>query len=271
MYKRIQLAIVITIGSSALAMAQSIGDASLGEEAAQICTACHGANGISISNDIPNLAGQKDEYIVNQLNNFRSGDRQNDFMNPIASALSDDDINNLAAFFSELPHSSEFEVSSLGQDINTSRLSLPANYKEEFIEYLRKNADDGDQKTIRIFSANTTAIDALKANEPLPDGAFVVLETYSAKLDADGDPLTDENGVHVEDELTGIIAQKIVSGAGEEIPEALRNGDWIYGAYEPDGTHKGEANLAKCYACHKPQADNNFLFRFEQLNAHATQ
>lgn len=66
------------------------------------CAACHGANGISIVSIYPNLAGQKDAYLVAQLQAFRDGTRKNPIMQPMAKGLSNIDIANIAAYVSTL-------------------------------------------------------------------------------------------------------------------------------------------------------------------------
>jgi cytochrome c553 len=73
--------------------------------AESICVACHGADGNSIASTNPNLAGQVEEYIAKQLKNFKPvGDkppvRNNPIMAGMAAPLSDDDIKNVAAWFS---------------------------------------------------------------------------------------------------------------------------------------------------------------------------
>jgi cytochrome c553 len=78
------------------------GDAAAGKAKSATCAACHGADGIS-GNDIwPNLAGQKEGYLVAQLKAFRAGERSNPMMSPMAAPLSDADIADLAAYFSSL-------------------------------------------------------------------------------------------------------------------------------------------------------------------------
>jgi len=67
------------------------------------CADCHGATGISVVENFPNLAGQKEMYLAIQLKAFRAGTRANDDMNVIAEQLSDADIANLAAFFASQP------------------------------------------------------------------------------------------------------------------------------------------------------------------------
>ena len=66
------------------------------------CGSCHGALGISHYTYFPNIAGQKKTYLVNQLRAFRDGSRTDPWMSPMANDLSDDEIDALAAFYSEL-------------------------------------------------------------------------------------------------------------------------------------------------------------------------
>ena len=79
------------------------GDAAAGKEKAQTCAACHGANGISTSDQFPILAGQYKDYIIQALHEYKDGRRNNPIMKGMASGLSDDDIRNLAEYFSGLP------------------------------------------------------------------------------------------------------------------------------------------------------------------------
>lgn len=65
----------------------------------QVCAACHAADGSRGSPANPILAGQHPEYLAKQLHEFKSGKRDNAVMKGFASALSDDDIRNVAAFY----------------------------------------------------------------------------------------------------------------------------------------------------------------------------
>lgn len=76
------------------------GDAEAGKAKSASCAACHGADGTSISDIWPNLKGQKNAYLVKQIKAFRDGDRNDPMMSPMASGLSDEDIDNLAAYYS---------------------------------------------------------------------------------------------------------------------------------------------------------------------------
>ena len=65
----------------------------------QVCAACHAADGSRGSPANPILAGQHPEYLAKQLNEFKSGKRNNAVMKGFAGALSDDDIRNVSAFY----------------------------------------------------------------------------------------------------------------------------------------------------------------------------
>jgi cytochrome c553 len=66
------------------------------------CNVCHGANGMSQIPNAPHLAGQPEIYLSEQLKNYRSGKRANEVMGVLAKPLSDDDIANLAAWYSSI-------------------------------------------------------------------------------------------------------------------------------------------------------------------------
>jgi cytochrome c553 len=78
------------------------GDPVAGKKKAMLCVSCHGANGISVGPLWPNLAGQKAAYTSKQLKAFRSGERNDMMMSQYAKTLSDDDIEDLAAYYEKL-------------------------------------------------------------------------------------------------------------------------------------------------------------------------
>ncbi len=71
-------------------------------EEATACVACHGQNGISLSPTWPTLAGQHEDYLINALTQYRDGARKDVVMGPMASSLSDADIQLLARYYSRL-------------------------------------------------------------------------------------------------------------------------------------------------------------------------
>lgn len=76
------------------------GSAEAGQAKAATCVACHGVDGNSVNPEWPSIAGQHKSYIVKQLKAFKSGARQNPLMSPMATPLSDADIEDLAAYYS---------------------------------------------------------------------------------------------------------------------------------------------------------------------------
>jgi cytochrome c553 len=96
------LALIVAVAVTTPAMADPAA-----ERAAALanttCAACHGANGLSISETIPNLAGQRAGYLENQLKALREGSRKSGVMNAIAEQLGEADLKPLAAHYAALP------------------------------------------------------------------------------------------------------------------------------------------------------------------------
>lgn len=81
------------------------GNAEAGKAKAAVCVSCHGADGIALMPTYPNLAGQNEEYLVLALQAYRSKERQGGnaaLMHAMSANLSDEDINDLAAYFASL-------------------------------------------------------------------------------------------------------------------------------------------------------------------------
>ena len=77
------------------------GDAAKGEAKAATCIACHGVGGNSVVPTFPKLAGQGESYLLKQLVDFKSGARKDPMMFGIVAALNEDDMANLAAYYSK--------------------------------------------------------------------------------------------------------------------------------------------------------------------------
>lgn len=98
--------LILSAVVASLFAAQSVmaeGNIAAGKDKSQRCAACHGANGISTSDQFPILAGQYRDYIVQALHEYQKGDRKNPIMSGMAKPLSEQDIQDLAAYFSSLP------------------------------------------------------------------------------------------------------------------------------------------------------------------------
>jgi cytochrome c553 len=77
-------------------------DPALGKQKAKACQTCHGIDGLARIPNAPHIAGESRVYIVTQLKAFRSGARTHEIMSLIAKDLSDEDIENLAAWYSSI-------------------------------------------------------------------------------------------------------------------------------------------------------------------------
>lgn len=78
------------------------GNAAEGEKKAKaVCAACHGVDGSAPSDMFPRIGGQYESYIKQALHEYKNGDRKNAIMAPQAAQLSDQDIDNVAAWFSQ--------------------------------------------------------------------------------------------------------------------------------------------------------------------------
>jgi len=97
---RTAAAIVLLFG-----LAQASGHAQTIEDKAQICSACHGENGVPVKQDfpVPVIWGQNIGYLFFQLRDFKSGARKSDQMAPVAEALETQDFMPLAQYFSKKP------------------------------------------------------------------------------------------------------------------------------------------------------------------------
>ncbi|MGQ0658206.1 MAG: c-type cytochrome [Chromatiales bacterium] len=86
----------------ACATANAGGDYAAGEKKAkEVCAACHGADGNSPSGAFPKLAGQWESYLIQAMREYKSGERKNAVMVPQAASLSEQEILDTAAYFSQ--------------------------------------------------------------------------------------------------------------------------------------------------------------------------
>ena len=214
------------------------------------CQACHGENGISRNPRVPNLAGQQQAYLAAQLQAFRAGTRRNDLMQAVAAQLSDADIAALAAFWNSraaAPAGAHGETSA-GPAI-PSRMTFPASFPAGFTAY-EQVAAEGGGTTERY--ANDVALAAARAGRTLPDGSTIVVVNRDAAGAA-----------------TSYAAMAALPGRGESVPALLRNGNWDYALFDTARARNDRLNQAPCLACHRPQAQNSFVFTLPAIRTRA--
>lgn len=99
--KRTMLLIAALAAIGMVGQAYAAGDAAAGKAKVAACAGCHGKNGEG-SGANPPLAGKKESDIVQALQDYKSGKRTNGVMKTFASQLSDQDMQNVAAYYSSL-------------------------------------------------------------------------------------------------------------------------------------------------------------------------
>ena len=108
----------VEIVTSTSAKAIYAGDVKAGQEKSAMCASCHGADGNSLISIYPKLAGQSANYIAKQLADFKSGERKDPVMIGMVAALSEKDMNDLAAYYAvQAPTAGSGESSSVGHKL----------------------------------------------------------------------------------------------------------------------------------------------------------
>jgi cytochrome c553 len=95
------LGIVVVVVAAFAGVAQT--DPAAGKVESVMCATCHGADGMSAATDVPNLAGQHYEYLMEQLIAFKEGTRRNGVMNEMVRPMSLAQLRNVAAYYSTVP------------------------------------------------------------------------------------------------------------------------------------------------------------------------
>ena len=260
MRKLIALIVILAFAPAAQAADIESGKAKV----SAVCAACHGPNGVSVSDTIPNLAAQRAGYLEAQLKLLKDGTRKNPVMNAIAAQLSAEDIANVAAYFATQPGAAASAKSAFLPNLAKTGVTFPEGYKDSFTKYHTINFPA--TKQVRYYYANSAAMAAAKAGKPLLDGSVLFAEVYAAKLDADNKPITGGDGFYVADKLLLYTAMAREEGWGKDIPEKLRNENWNYAVFTTDKQHRPGVNQAECLACHKPLDNVSYTFTLKQLS-----
>lgn len=97
------LAVAVAAFLPVVTLAQGVaGDAAAGKAKAAVCAACHGPAGVSVNPAWPSLAGQQPVYLAKQIRLFRDGVRVEPTMQPFVQNLSDEDIDDISAYYASL-------------------------------------------------------------------------------------------------------------------------------------------------------------------------
>jgi hypothetical protein len=129
------------------------------------------------------------------------------------------------------------------------RVGFPAGYKNTYkLLYI---FDNYQNRQIRAVFGNSIAASVDPAQPfNFPYGSVILFESYSVQEDANGEPLLDKNGRYIPNVLNTIFVMRKERGFGADYRE-LRNGEWEYVAYRPDGSYATTPpNTGSCALCH---------------------
>jgi hypothetical protein len=125
--------------------------------------------------------------------------------------------------------------------------------------------DQPDDKEIGEVYVNPDALKAVRPGQPLPSGTVLTIARFKAQVNDKGELVRDPNGRLVRGPLDRIVVMEKRTGWGVEYSEDLRNGEWEYARFRPNGTRDQQANIRGCFECHKPESERDFVFTFSQL------
>ena len=144
------------------------------------------------------------------------------------------------------------------------RVAFPEDFADSYVLYLQ--VDRPDRKRVRLMYVDPAAHAEAKAGEPLPDGTVLVMADKDAELDGEGNPVIGPDGRFVASgDFTNVFVMEKRAGWGATQPPDMRNGDWDYAWYLPDGTPSPDAEYGGCFGCHAYRADRDFTFTYAKF------
>ena len=229
-------------------------------------------NGISVSDTIPNLAGQRAGYLEGAAQGAQGGHAQViicKLMNAMAGTVEPHETWPMSRHISPrcpgrcLVPRNPFSPCECRQD----ECDLPGKLQgKTFTQYHTINFPA--TKQVRYYFANKAGgAGGPKKGKPLPDGSFLLAEVYAAKLDAERQA-GDGRRWLLRVRRSSLFYTTMASGAGwgKDIPEMLRNGNWNYAVFTLDKQHRPAVNQAECLACHKPLDNVSYTFTLKQIS-----
>lgn len=143
------------------------------------------------------------------------------------------------------------------------RVSLPNDYRQNFIEYLSLDRIQNHDQFIRLF-ANDVAMQGKNAAGQLPNGSVLVAEVYSVLKNEDGSVKSTMLNRRVKDQLKLIAVMEKQDAFGKKPASAIDTGNWDFGAFTPNGG-TAKKSLDACRACHTPLRHVDYIFSGEHL------
>lgn len=135
-------------------------------------------------------------------------------------------------------------LTALAANADSALVLFPSNYAD-WVHY----GTAGSGETREELYTSAEAIAAAKNNRPFPSGTVIALADY-------------RNG-----QLYRVVVMEKRSGWGAQYPDTLRNGEWEYQSFNPDGSVKTDGQPDRCMSCHKSQAAQDFVWSINRMKA----
>lgn len=143
---------------------------------------------------------------------------------------------------------------------NPEYVNFPKEYKSEFTQYDARNRVNGKQ--LAILYANETAINSVKDGK-LADGSKIIMEVYKAKLDENGNKITNSSGLLEKGKFAAVAVMEKKADWDANFNAEDRPGNWGFAIYNTDGSEK--KNDLDCQTCHVPYEKQDYMFSFQSL------
>lgn len=146
-----------------------------------------------------------------------------------------------------------------GASPKDGELQFPTDYKSypSFLKGVQK------PNAVRDLYINPAGAKA-HHGESFANDSILVMEIYNAKKGADGNFTKGADGKLLKDGLAKVYIMQKGAGWGHNAPKGLRNGDWIFSAFTPNGDRL-DVNYSKCRSCHLPLGDTkDYVHRYDE-------
>lgn len=151
-------------------------------------------------------------------------------------------------------------VSMAGPDL----VQFPEGYLDTYAHYDSVDREINAAQIGELY-ANQVAVDGLKADGTLPMGSVLVMELHKAKMGEDEKPILSEDERRIKETLSVIAVMQKCEDCGEGLSDEIRNGNWEYAFFDPATKALVDRDYEGCFACHKPLADQDFVFSIDKL------
>lgn len=158
---------------------------------------------------------------------------------------------------------SETAPVAAAKPLEDGEVALPTGYKSwpKFLASVQRP----DIKQVRDIYVNPVGYQAT-AGQPFPNGSTFVMENFSVKLDAAGNPVTGPDGKLVKADLVRVFVMAKGPGFGAQVPAELKTGNLVFASYDAAGGKTADV-LITCRPCHLPAANKDFVLRYDEYFA----